>query len=91
MKLEGKSELFRMLAPAHEDSGSWALDAGWECGDCGCDNIGFFYPEGAKKFLKDDSTTPTVNADPTTAAPSTNSPEISSGLVIADSADEVQK
>ena len=44
--------------------GSWALDTGWECGDCGFDNIGFFYPEGAKKFLKDDSTTLTVPVAP---------------------------
>jgi hypothetical protein len=29
--------------------GKWALDTGWECTECGYDNLPWFYPEGEEK------------------------------------------
>lgn len=29
--------------------GAWALDTGWECTECGYDNMPWFYPERVKK------------------------------------------
>lgn len=30
--------------------GSHALDTGWECTDCGYDNMQWYYPEGYKRL-----------------------------------------
>lgn len=30
--------------------GADALDTGWECTDCGYDNMPWYYPQGAKKL-----------------------------------------
>ena len=33
-----------------QQCGKWALDTGWECTNCGYDNMPWFYPEGVEKL-----------------------------------------